>query len=245
MKHLAALIIGVLTVGLLTATPATAQTSCSPKVTKAWATKTVVVGPTYQVYMPLRAKTYDECAPITYLSVSWRRRGHYDFADLNYLNGEVPTETWGARAAVDPYLLTNSATGKHTIDVDWIEDADYNYATDQLNVGSLRLKRAARLGINAYPEPVRKGQTITVAGKLRRANWNLNEWRGYGYRYVKLQFKKAGSSTFVNLKTVKSRKYGKLKTTVIARRDGTFRWLYLGNGVTGRKASKGDYVNVT
>lgn len=233
----------MLTAGLLLSTPGVALAACTPKVTKAWATKTVTVGPTYQVSAPLRARTYDECARITDLTISWRRSGHYDYADLRHLSGGVPTETWGKSAAIDPYLLTNTAAGKHTIDVEWISDADYSYDTEQINVGSFYIKRRTALSVNASPEPVRKGRTITVTGKLKRADWDWNEWRNYGGQYVKLQFKKPGGS-YYTLTSVKANSYGNLKAYRTANVDGTYRWYFPGNGTSGAKASSGDYIDV-
>ncbi|MFD9910409.1 calcium-binding protein, partial [Streptomyces sp. NPDC059063] len=44
---------------------------------------------------------------------------------------------------------------------------------------TVSVKRAARLTVNASPEPVRKGKAITVAGALTRANWDTHKYAGY------------------------------------------------------------------
>ncbi|MFD4321836.1 hypothetical protein [Streptomyces sp. NPDC058548] len=38
------------------------------------------------------------------------------------------------------------------------------------------VRRATALTANAGPEPVRKGATLTVTGRLTAANWNSNAW---------------------------------------------------------------------
>lgn len=106
------------------------------------------------------------------------------------------------------------------------------------------VKRAASFsGFNASPEPVSKGQTITVTGTLKRASWTYLKYYGYGSQPVELQFKKAGTSTYSTVKTIKSSSSGYLKTTVTASVDGTWRFHYAGNG-TSSAADAYDYVDV-
>ncbi|MFR9790169.1 calcium-binding protein [Streptomyces sp. MB22_4] len=106
------------------------------------------------------------------------------------------------------------------------------------------VKRAASFsGFNASPEPVSKGQTITVTGTLKRASWTYLKYYGYGSQPVELQFKKAGSSTYSTVKTINSSSTGYLKTTVTASVDGTWRFHYAGNS-TSSAADAYDYVDV-
>ncbi|KAB1977869.1 DUF5707 domain-containing protein [Streptomyces triticiradicis] len=106
------------------------------------------------------------------------------------------------------------------------------------------VKRAASFsGFNASPEPVAKGKTITVTGTLKRASWTYLKYYGYGSQNVQLQFKKAGTSTYSTVKTVKSSSSGYLKTTVTASADGTWRFHYAGNS-TSSVADAYDYVDV-
>jgi hypothetical protein len=46
-------------------------------------------------------------------------------------------------------------------------------------------------------------------------------YTGYGSQYVKLQFRKAGSTAYTTVKTVKASTTGALNTTVTASVDGT------------------------
>ncbi|KUF19744.1 hypothetical protein [Streptomyces silvensis] len=108
----------------------------------------------------------------------------------------------------------------------------------------VRLQRAARLTVNASPEPVKKGRTITVAGALTRANWDTHKYAGYTQQSVKLQFKKKGASAYTTVKTVKTDRKGNLKTTVKASVDGTFRYVFAGTSTTPAVTSSGDAVDV-
>ncbi|MEW2525789.1 calcium-binding protein [Streptomyces sp. NPDC047071] len=107
-----------------------------------------------------------------------------------------------------------------------------------------RLKRNARLTVNASPEPVKKGRTITVSGALTRANWDTGKYAGYTQQPVQLQFKKKGASGYSTLKTVKSDAKGNLRTTVKASADGTFRYVFAGTSTTPAVTSAGDAIDV-
>lgn len=106
------------------------------------------------------------------------------------------------------------------------------------------VKRYSRLTVNASPEPVKKGKTITVTGALTRANWDTGKYAGYTNQSVKLQFKKKGATTYADVKTIKSGSAGALKTTVTASTDGTFRFVFAGTSTTPAVTSSGDFVDV-
>ncbi|MFJ5050030.1 hypothetical protein [Streptomyces sp. NPDC088719] len=107
---------------------------------------------------------------------------------------------------------------------------------------SVQLKRATRVTVNASPEPVVKGRTLTVTGKVTRANWDTHTYQGYGGRSVSLQFKPAGSSSYKTVKKATSSRTGALTTTVKATTAGTWRWTYYGNTTSGASSSSGDRV---
>ncbi|THA28836.1 hypothetical protein E6R18_26560 [Streptomyces sp. A1277] len=109
---------------------------------------------------------------------------------------------------------------------------------------SVQVQRATRVTVDAAPEPVVKGKTITVTGKVSRANWETHSYQGYGGRTVSLQFKADGASSYTTVKKVTSGSTGALKTTVKAAKSGTWRWNYYGNSTSGAKASTGDHVIV-
>ena len=106
------------------------------------------------------------------------------------------------------------------------------------------VKRNSRLTVNAAPEPVSKGKTITVTGKVTRANWETRKYASYGGRHVSLQFKPAGTASYTTVKKVYANGSGDLRTTVKASRTGTWRWVYYGNTTTGPSTSSGDNVVV-
>ncbi|MFI1226167.1 MULTISPECIES: calcium-binding protein [unclassified Streptomyces] len=111
-------------------------------------------------------------------------------------------------------------------------------------VSKVRVQRFSKLTVNAAPEPVKKGKTITVTGKLTRANWDTGTYKGYSKQSVKLQFKKKGAKSYTTVKTVKTSSTGTLKTTVKASADGTWRYSFAGTPSTPAVSAKGDYLDV-
>ncbi|MFE2586437.1 DUF5707 domain-containing protein [Streptomyces sp. NPDC059378] len=107
-----------------------------------------------------------------------------------------------------------------------------------------RVQRAATLTANATPEPVKKGRTITVTGKLARANWETLKYSGYSGQPVKLQFKKKGATAYTTVKTVRTSSTGALSTTVKAAADGYFRYSFAGTTTTPAVSAAGDFIDV-
>jgi hypothetical protein len=110
--------------------------------------------------------------------------------------------------------------------------------------GTHKLQRLSKLTANAAPEPVKKGKTITVTGKLTRANWETRKYTGYTSQPVQLQFRKKDSDTYTTVKTVKTNNKGDLKTTVKATVDGFFRWSFAGTSTTPAVNAAGDFIDV-
>lgn len=115
---------------------------------------------------------------------------------------------------------------------------------DQGGLGTTLIQRYSRLTVNAGPEPVKKGKTLTATGKLSRANWEDNKYHGYTNQPVKLQFRKKGTSTYSTVKTVYSDKYGNVKATTTAKYDGYWRFSFAGTTTTPAVNATGDYVDV-
>lgn len=114
----------------------------------------------------------------------------------------------------------------------------------QGGLGTRKVLRYSKLTANAGPEPVTKGKTITTTGKLSRANWEDNKYHGYTKQPVKLQFRKAGTSTYTTIKTVYSDSYGNVKATATAASDGYWRLSFAGSSTTPAVNATGDYVDV-
>ncbi|MET9499621.1 calcium-binding protein [Streptomyces sp. NPDC006552] len=161
-------------------------------------------------------------------------------------------ERWSATTATckvvlvaDPKvdLYDSALNGKWNVYAAAYEDSENGLEWSQYQ--NHWVKRAAQItSFNAAPEPVAKGKPITVSGNLSMISWTYKKYYGYGSQNVQLQFKKAGSSTYSTLKTVKSSSSGALKTTVNATGDGTFRYYYPGNGNASTATSSADYVDV-
>jgi hypothetical protein len=115
---------------------------------------------------------------------------------------------------------------------------------DQGDLGTTNVQRYSKLTVNAGPEPVGKGKTLTVTGKLSRANWEDHQYHGYTNQPVKLQFRKAGTSTYTTVKTVYTDSYGNLRTTTTANYDGYWRYSFAGTTTTPAVNATGDYVDV-
>ncbi|MEU9360136.1 DUF5707 domain-containing protein [Streptomyces sp. NPDC048301] len=131
------------------------------------------------------------------------------------------------------WKVTAGALAGNGSDVAW---NDY-YATH-------RVQRLSKLTVNAAPEPVKKGATITATGKLSRANWENGTYMGYTVQPVKLQFRKKSSSTYTTVKTINTNSTGSLKTTVKAVEDGYWRYSFAGTSTTPAVTTAGDFVDV-
>ncbi|CAM5241030.1 hypothetical protein SCYAM73S_01849 [Streptomyces cyaneofuscatus] len=60
----------------------------------------------------------------------------------------------------------------------WVDAKDGDFVCTE-KAGAFKFQRASGLSVNAAPEPVKKGKTITVTGKLARANWETIKYGGY------------------------------------------------------------------
>ncbi|AXG54195.1 hypothetical protein SLCG_3040 [Streptomyces lincolnensis] len=140
------------------------------------------------------------------------------------------------------YELINKVAGSWKV---WAiaagNDADY---VQKDNAKTFQVQRLSKLTVNAAPEPVKKGKTITVTGKLSRANWETGKYAGYASQPVKLQFRKKNASTYTTVKTIKTNSTGNLSTTVKASVDGYFRYSFAGTSTTPAANAAGDFVDV-
>lgn len=153
--------------------------------------------------------------------------------------------TCTASFAVDPKVdlpYSNDYAGTWYVDA-WVDAHDGDYLWKE-KAASFKFQRASRQTVNASPEPVKKGKTITVTGWLSRANWDDFKYHGYTNQSVKLQFRKKGSSTYTTVKTVRTNNKGDAKTTVKATVDGYWRYSFAGTSTTPAATATGDYVDV-
>jgi hypothetical protein len=139
--------------------------------------------------------------------------------------------------------LLNSDAGKWSAGAIALQYSTGDYSL-QGDLGTTLVQRYSKLTVNAGPEPVYKGKTVTSTGKLSRANWEDNKYHGYTNQPVKLQFRKAGTSTYTTIKTVYSDSYGNVKATATAQYDGYWRFSFAGTTTTPAVSATGDYVDV-
>ncbi|MEV0172949.1 hypothetical protein AB0I00_17755 [Streptomyces sp. NPDC050803] len=171
--------------------------------------------------------------------------GIYSGSETYYEDGSVEGELY-----IDPpYRLdsnNDATTWKIAVSAStWGPDGRPDAEEYLTGFGTVQVKRMAKATVNASPEPVAKGKTLTVTGRLTRADWVKHAYVGYGGKSAKLQFRKAGTSTYNTVKIVQAGSTGYLKTTVTASADGYWRWTFSETSTTGGATSAGDYVDVT
>ncbi|MDX3133984.1 hypothetical protein PV367_30325 [Streptomyces europaeiscabiei] len=115
---------------------------------------------------------------------------------------------------------------------------------EQGGLASTLVQRISKLTVNAGPEPVTKGRTVTATGRLTRADWQSHSYKAFAKQPVKLQFRKAGTSTYTTVRTVYSDASGNVKATGTAKYDGYWRFGYAGVSTTAPVNATGDYVDV-
>ncbi|KUN87662.1 hypothetical protein AQJ66_08430 [Streptomyces bungoensis] len=172
----------------------------------------------------------------------------------NMLLGDAPADctatsatTADCKGLIDIYPgdgeLTNADAGTWSAGALALQYSTGNFSEAD-GLGTTKVQRYSKLTVNASPEPVKKGKTITVTGKLTRANWEDNLYHGYTNQPVKLQYRKKGSTTYTTLKTITSDSTGYLKTTTTATADGYYRYSFAGTSTTPAVSATGDYVDV-
>ncbi|MET7456496.1 calcium-binding protein [Streptomyces sp. NPDC005574] len=141
-------------------------------------------------------------------------------------------------------LGRNSFAGAWKVAV-WAESADGTGHVDLHAAASPSVVRDATVTANATPEPVTKGRTLTITGKLSRADWEtLGGYHGYAGQKVKLQFRKKTASAYATVKAISTNSVGSLKTTVKASADGYWRYAFTATSTTAAATSPGDFVDV-
>ncbi|MER7492799.1 calcium-binding protein [Streptomyces pharetrae] len=151
---------------------------------------------------------------------------------------DATTATCRATFVVRPWRWEGS-TGKTLVTV--TDKSGGTFRNE--NVKTFEVKPHTIVRVNASPEPVRKGRTITVTGKLTTTEYGYG-YAPLGYQYVKLQYKKAGTSTWSTLKTAKSNSEGGLRTTTTATYDGYYRFAYAGDADNAPSVAVADHVDV-
>ncbi|KUN92275.1 single-stranded DNA-binding protein [Streptomyces caeruleatus] len=214
--------------------------------------KPVVVGTTNVVSAKVSVTASDDSGIVetTYISAFGPKPNYaqiwYDDGDITCVKASATTSTCTGTLTFDPQAATgfvNNAAAATWNLATLVSAHDYDYIHRDAAT-TFKVQRYSKLTVNASPEPVKKGRTITVTGKLSRANWEDNQYHGYTNQPVKLQFRKKGSTTYTTVKTIKSNSTGNLKTTVTASTDGYFRYSFAGTATTPAVNATGDFVDV-
>ncbi|MFF7472729.1 hypothetical protein [Streptomyces sp. NPDC008092] len=220
--------------------------------------KPIVLGTAGTVTVPVSAQIYDDSGGIETID-----------ADLagTFLEGPVghnmtcvqttsTVSTCTGTAILDPAYYSNDSPGPVGLRIfgyaydggQYLESTLYPQYENLPGRDALLLKETKLAAMNATPEPVRKGGTLTFTGRLTRPDWNTIEADGtkavvgYPGQPVKLQFKKAGGTSYTTVRTVTSGTDGKLRTTATTSTSGTWRWSFAQNGTSAAATSAGDGV---
>ncbi|MFF1646227.1 calcium-binding protein [Streptomyces sp. NPDC058240] len=212
--------------------------------------KPVVVGTTNVVSAKVSVTASDDSgiAETTYISAFGPKPNYAQIWDdeIKCVKASATTSTCTGTLTFDPkasvgFVGNNAAATWKLGTLVSANDSDFIHRDAAT---TFKVQRYSKLTVNASPEPVKKGKTITVTGKLSRANWEDNKYHGYTNQSVKLQFRKKGSNTYTTVKTIKSDSTGNLKTTVTAATDGYFRYSFAGTTTTPAINASGDFVDV-
>ena len=178
--------------------------------------------------------------------------GSYNTPDGIQLSNTACTEVDATTVSCTAYLYiwdvryglaSNALAGAWHAEV-WASAKDGIGFVDRHSAGSVAIKRATKLTADATPEPVKKGKTVTVTGALTRADWESWTYKPFGSQTAALQWAKIGTSNWTTSKAWKADANGKLKGTVTAGSDGSFRYTYAGDAASNLTTSGADYVDV-
>lgn len=109
-----------------------------------------------------------------------------------YVSRSGDTELWSAKVFFDRY----DAPGSYRVEVDAV-DQNGNSDTEPA-AAALTVARTALVSIDASPEPVTKGSTIKVTGRVTRLT-ESGSYVSYTGKRVKLYFRTANSPTYTYL----------------------------------------------
>ena len=204
----------------------------------------LVIGTTGAKTVTIAAHLQDTCSQIVAVQAqirSPRENGTFDLGS-GAPDPVSAMTAYGLELDLDPTTLFNDEAGA------WSAIVTAHQGGPGPGVSapapSFAIVRAAQLSVQAGPESVPKGKSVTVTGAITRANWETAEYGGYAGRRVDLQFRTpTGPNTWV--KTIVSGTDGRLETKVPATRDGCYRLVYGGNTTTGPAESTSDCIDVT
>ncbi|GAA4240775.1 hypothetical protein GCM10022254_66820 [Actinomadura meridiana] len=97
---------------------------------------------------------------------------------------------------------------------------------------------------NAAPEPVRKGKTLYVSGRLRRVNNIGTGYTAYSGKTMRIYFLPKGSKTWTYMGSTTTNSSGNFRKGFKAKASGTWRAYFPGTSRFDKQPSRDDYVQV-
>lgn len=97
------------------------------------------------------------------------------------------------------------------------------------------------LNVNASPEPVRKGSTVTVTGTLQH---NVGGWKPLASKQVELRFRAKGTSRWITVAKGNTASTGNVALKHTATVDGVYTLFYVPDAAHFQASGTGDYVDV-
>lgn len=137
--------------------------------------------------------------------------------EMTLVSAEDGLETFTATRTID-------STGLDSAQVGFWETRLVGRGLDTVGPRA-QLTWEVRLRTHAKPEPVEKGDKITITGKVRIAAWDLDRNQRAGNAPLRLQFR-TPHGRYRTIKRLTSGDRGDPKTTVTAVRDGCFRFVF-------------------
>lgn len=129
-----------------------------------------------------------------------------------------------------------------------VHDPAYNVATREF---PFRLLRHSRwVNSKAGPEPVKKGDRVTITGTLQRADWTKDTYVRFGgpAQRATVQFRAEGTEAWIPVKTVDFGAAGRISTQVTVKREvarnGWYRLHFAGSTNTSGATSAPHFVAV-
>lgn len=99
---------------------------------------------------------------------------------------------------------------------------------------------------NVNPEPARKGQYLTLTGKLKQRAASDTEWKPYGGQTVRFYFTADGGTTATYMGSTTTAADGTVNRRFAAKASGTWQAMFYDNGTTHfASRSREDHVAVT
>lgn len=167
-------------------------------------------------------------------------RDHPDSVRLSFDGESVRMKhVGGDRYRADAWLAPDTDPGKARLEVRAYGSGGSDRASTWVQVR----RQAGFTGFNASPEPVRHGKKITVKGTLKGLTASGSR-RGLPGTKVTILFKPQGSSSYRAVKVTRTAGGGAFKVKLTAKRSGTWKAVFDGNGVHAGATSAGDRVAV-